>query len=195
MLHAMTENVLLEIQKTFDFFKATAVVRSHRPDRAERRRVARRRLRRRRSTERFDAPVEIVRSVQEDRVRRRRSSASTDPEAAGADRRGRRRPGAAKGGRPMIRINLLAAERDKATKKARSFGTAAQKIDGRLQLHPDRSRSLVHRLALLALSRDSSALDARDRRARSRKRRACTRSSSRSSSSSSARRSSSSASC
>ena len=24
MLHAMTENVLLEIQKTFDFFKATA---------------------------------------------------------------------------------------------------------------------------------------------------------------------------
>ena len=46
MLHAMTENVLLEIQKTFDFFKATAS--SDRIDRIvrQRRRVARRRLHR-----------------------------------------------------------------------------------------------------------------------------------------------------
>jgi Ethanolamine utilization protein EutJ (predicted chaperonin) len=42
VLRAVTENVLLEIQKTFDFFKATASLGSDRPDRAERRRVARR---------------------------------------------------------------------------------------------------------------------------------------------------------
>ena len=49
VLHAMTENVLLEIQKTFDFFKATAASDRIDRDRAERRRVARRRVRARRS--------------------------------------------------------------------------------------------------------------------------------------------------
>ncbi len=44
VLRAVTENVLLEIQKTFDFFKATAVLRPDRPHRAQRRRLARRRL-------------------------------------------------------------------------------------------------------------------------------------------------------
>ena len=46
VLRAVTENVMLEIQKTFDFFKATAASdrdRSHHP---ERRRVARRGLHR-----------------------------------------------------------------------------------------------------------------------------------------------------
>ena len=33
VLRAVTENVLLEIQKTFDFFKATRVIRSDRPHR------------------------------------------------------------------------------------------------------------------------------------------------------------------
>ena len=74
VLHAMTENVLLEIQKTFDFFKATAA--SDRIDRillsggacavdgfAQA------------LEERFERAGRDVRSVQEDRVRRRRSSA------------------------------------------------------------------------------------------------------------------------
>ena len=71
----MTENVLLEIQKTFDFFKATAA--SDRIDRiylsggASRVDGFAEAL-----EERFGAPVELVRSVQEDRVRPRRSSAS-----------------------------------------------------------------------------------------------------------------------
>ena len=44
VLRAVSENVMLEIQKTFDFFKATAAVRSHRSHRRQRRRVARRRV-------------------------------------------------------------------------------------------------------------------------------------------------------
>ena len=44
VLRAVTENVLLEIQKTFDFFKASGLRRSHRSHHAERRRVARRRV-------------------------------------------------------------------------------------------------------------------------------------------------------
>ena len=42
VLRAVTENVLLEVQKTLEFFKATAGGRSHRSGGAERRRVARR---------------------------------------------------------------------------------------------------------------------------------------------------------
>ena len=68
VLHAMTENVLLEIQKTFDFFKATAVVRSHRSHGAERRRVARRRVRAG-AARSGSARRSNVRSVQEDRLR------------------------------------------------------------------------------------------------------------------------------
>jgi type IV pilus assembly protein PilN len=59
----------------------------------------------------------------------------------------------------MIRINLLAAERDKSKKKAVTFGTAGQKLTI--------GCSLILVLAVLfigwrywALSRDSSALDA-----------------------------------
>ena len=44
VLRAVTENVLLEIQKTFDFYKATRRDRSHRSHRGQRRRLARRRL-------------------------------------------------------------------------------------------------------------------------------------------------------
>ncbi len=63
VLRAVTENVMLEIQKTFDFFKATAA--SDRIDRivvsggASRAEGFTEML-----TERFEAPVEIVRSVQ-----------------------------------------------------------------------------------------------------------------------------------
>ena len=78
MLHAMTENVLLEIQKTFDFFKATAssdridrIVLSGGASRVDGFAQA--------LEERFGAPVEIVRSVQEDRVRADSAWASTDP--------------------------------------------------------------------------------------------------------------------
>ena len=58
MLRAVTENVLLEIQKTFDFFKATAASDRIDRDHAERRRVARRRLRRGARTSASAAPVE-----------------------------------------------------------------------------------------------------------------------------------------
>ena len=47
VLRAMTENVLLEVQKTFDFYKATRDHRTHQPNHAERRCVARRRVCRR----------------------------------------------------------------------------------------------------------------------------------------------------
>ena len=46
VLRAMTENVLLEVQKTFDFFKATASTDRIEPHHAERRRRARRGFRR-----------------------------------------------------------------------------------------------------------------------------------------------------
>ena len=78
VLHAMTENVLLEIQKTFDFFKATAA--SDRIDRILLSGGA--------SSvdgfadaleERFGAPVETLRSVQEDCVRLREARHATTP--------------------------------------------------------------------------------------------------------------------
>ena len=75
VLHAVTENVLLEIQKTFDFFKATAA--SDRIDRIYLSGGASRvdgfaaAL-----EERFGSPVEAVQSVHQDVVRRRTSSAS-----------------------------------------------------------------------------------------------------------------------
>ena len=69
-------------------------------------------------TERFEAPVEMFDPFKKRRVRRQRSSSVTR-RRRGADRGGRRRPRAAPGGRPMIRINLLAVERDRAKKAAR----------------------------------------------------------------------------
>ena len=111
VLHAMTENVLLEIQKTFDFFKATAA-----SDRIDRIMLSG-------GASRVDGFTEAlagalrragrgVRSVPDDRVRAGEARRRRDPEGLSADGGGRRRPRAPKGGRPMIRINLLAAERD-----------------------------------------------------------------------------------
>ena len=123
VLHAMTENVLLEIQKTFDFFKATAasdridrIVLSGGASRVDGFAEA--------LSERFDAPVEVLRSVQaawpstpkklERRLGRR----------CRADGGGRGRPRAPEGGRPMIRINLLAVERERDEEAARSIRAA-----------------------------------------------------------------------
>ena len=124
MLRAVSENVMLEIQKTFDFFKATAA--SDRIDRivvsggASRAEGFLEML-----TERFEAPVELfdpfkkvafdAKRFQVDAVGRHR-----------ADRGGRRRPRPAKGGGPMIRINLLAVERERARKRV--FIPAAHRV-------------------------------------------------------------------
>ena len=78
VLRAVTENVMLEIQKTFDFFKATAA--SDKIDRimlsggASRAEGFTEML-----TERFEAPVEPFDPFKQGRVRRRRSSRPTPP--------------------------------------------------------------------------------------------------------------------
>ena len=191
MLHAMTENVLLEIQKTFDFFKATAA--SDRIDRillsggASRVDGFAEAL-----DERFGAPVETFDPFQ---------TIAFDAAKLGVDGRGepradvggRGRPRAPKGGRPMIRINLLAVERDAAKKKARRF-QAGPEADDRLQRSSSIVTRCVRRLALLVAAQRVGAARRATSPRRSRKRRACTRSFSRCSSSSSARRSCSSAS-
>src|SRR5258705_10676369 len=75
------------------------------------------------------------------------------------NRRGGRRPRPPPAGRPMIRINLLAVERDRGKKKAATLGTAGQKLTI--------GCSLILVLAVLligwrywALGRDSTQLDA-----------------------------------
>src|SRR5205085_8975775 len=99
-----------------------------------------------------------VRSVQDHRVRpgqardQRSRRAERDRGSGGG-------PRPQKDGRPMIRINLLAAEREKSKKKAVTLGTAGQKLTI--------GCSLILLLAVLfvgwrywALSRDSNAIDA-----------------------------------
>ena len=136
MLRAVTENVLLEIQKTFDFFKATAA--SDQIDRimlsggASRVDGFREMLQ-----ERFSAPVEEFdpfRAVDVGRQEAGRRRGRTC-----GDGGGRRRPRAAKGGRPMIRINLLGVERQKASKAPDLRRRPA--ADGRLQPDPRRRRA------------------------------------------------------
>ena len=112
VLRAVTENVLLEIQKTFDFFKATAA-----SDRIDRIVLSG-------GASRVDGFAEMLRGavrraggalrpVPEGRVRRAASSgSSTSPRRGAGGGRGRG-PRAPTGGRPMIRINLLAVERDR----------------------------------------------------------------------------------
>jgi type IV pilus assembly protein PilM len=157
VLHAMTENVLLEIQKTFDFFKATAasdridrIVLSGGASRVDGFEAA--------LQERFNTPIEVFDPVQENFVRsgqagRHRSGRSE------SNRRGGRRPRAPSAGRPMIRINLLAVERDRGKKKAVTLGTTGQKLTI--------GCSLILVLSVLfigwrywALGRESAQLDA-----------------------------------
>ena len=125
VLRAVTDNVLLEVEKTFDFYKATSA--SDRIDRvvlsggaslvegfdeAVRERLDT-------EVERFDP----FRQVALDAAKLQAGAVEDlAPVCAVA-----RRPGAAQGRRPMIRVNLLPGERRKA--KAPAFGLqAAQKI-------------------------------------------------------------------
>ena len=113
MLRAVTENVLLEIQKTFDFFKATAS--SDQMDRimlsggASRVDGFREMLQ-----DRFNAPVEDFDPFRSGDVGREETAGRSG--GHGRHGRRRRRPGAQKGERPVIRINLLGVERQKARK-------------------------------------------------------------------------------
>ena len=125
VLRAVSENVMLEIQKTFDFFKATASSDRHRPHHAQRRSVARGGLHRDARRDRFEAPVEALDPFK--RVELRREEV---PGGVGGRRRadggGRGRPRAAPGGRPMIRINLLAVDRERTKRGA--LIPAAQRV-------------------------------------------------------------------
>ena len=119
MLRAVTENVMLEIQKTFDFFKATAA-----SDKIDRIMISGGASRAEGFTEmlaeRFEAPVEPfdpfkkiafdAKKFQADRGRHR------------ADGRGGGGPGPAAGGRPMIRINLLTSSGARPPKKTGALG-------------------------------------------------------------------------
>ena len=125
VLRAVSENVMLEIQKTFDFFKATAA--SDRIDRimlsggASRAEGFTEML-----TERFEAPVEGLdpfKRVGFDMKKFQVDSAG----GRRADRGSRRRPRAAAGGRPMIRINLLAVDRER-TKRSGALIPAAHRV-------------------------------------------------------------------
>ena len=81
ILRTVTENLLLEIQKTFDFFKATAA-----SDRIDRVLVSGGASRVdgfvERLAERFGTPVELLDPVPADRVRRRRGSGSSADDVA-----------------------------------------------------------------------------------------------------------------
>ena len=95
VLHAMTENVLLEIQKTFDFFKATAssdridrIVLSGGASRVDGFAEA--------LEERFGTPVEMFDPFRQ--VAFDAAKLGADDPGMAADGRRRRGPGAAKGG-------------------------------------------------------------------------------------------------
>ena len=115
VLRAVSENVMLEIQKTFDFFKATAS--SDRIDRivvsggASRAEGFLEML-----TERFEAPVELFDPFKRVAFDAKRFQVDdVDEVARDGGRRGR--AGSATGGGPMIRINLLAVERERTRKR------------------------------------------------------------------------------
>jgi hypothetical protein len=163
--------------------------RPHRRQRRRRSRGHRLRLNRCRALQHRGSGL---RPVQENLVRTRRSSVL---------RRGRSGAGRAavavgsrsEGRGPMIRITSSRSKRDRGKKKQRS---PSHRLPEKLTIGCRSSccSRVLHRLALLAIGRESTQLDAEIAR-RSRRRRGCTRSSSRCSSSSSARRSCSSASC
>ena len=136
VLRAVSENVMLEIQKTFDFFKATAA--SDRIDRimlsggASRAEGFTEML-----TERFEAPVEVFDPFKRVGVRREEVPGGVGGRRR-ADRGGRGRPRAAPGGRPMIRINLLAVERGRDASAARRDHSGGAPRHDRRQPDPDR---------------------------------------------------------
>ena len=116
VLRAVSENVMLEIQKTFDFFKATAA-----SDRIDRIMLSGGASRAEGFTEMLDRTLRgagrSARSLQARQFR-----LEEVPGGIGRRRRadggGRGRPRAAAGGRPMIRINLLAVDRERTKRGA-----------------------------------------------------------------------------
>ena len=114
----MTDNVLLEVEKTFDFFKATAsndhidrIVLSGGASRVEGFAEA--------LHERFQHAGRALRSVPQ--VTFDAGRLGVVRRGNGAGRRGRGRPRAAPGGGPMIRVNLIAGERRAAKARGRSL--------------------------------------------------------------------------
>ena len=137
---------MLEIQKTFDFFKATAA--SDRIDRIMVSGGASRAEGLHRDARRALRGAGRSRSIRSRRSRSTpRSSRSTPPTSAptAAVAVG---PRAAPGGRPMIRINLLAVERERAEEAARALIPAAQRVTDRRQPDPAR-HGARHRLVVL----------------------------------------------
>ena len=130
---------------------------------------------------------------QADRVRRRRSSASPTPTTWLPTARRGRRPRAAKGRRPMIRINLLSRRGRSREDAAAARSRIGPEDHRRLQPDPGRSPCSASAGGTGRCARNPRSSTTRSRRPKPR-RRACSRSSSRCSSSSSARRSCSSAS-
>ena len=127
VLRAVTENVMLEIQKTFDFFKATAA-----SDKIDRIMLSGGASRAEGFTEmladRFEAPVEPFDPFKKIAFDAKKFSVASAPTSRRPSRSPSASPSAAGG--PMIRINLLAAERGGAAKKTRGAGgvTAAQRV-------------------------------------------------------------------
>ena len=122
ILQAVSENIALEIQKTFDFFQATSS-----EDRIDRIFLAGGTAKvhglRDLLADRFEAGVEILNPFNE----RDLQPEGLRPRLHRRDRplgRHRRGPRGAKGGRPMIRINLVAAERPTKTRRRPTAGPA-----------------------------------------------------------------------
>ncbi len=132
ILRTVTENLLLEIQKTFDFFKATAA--SDRIDRVlvSGGDVACRRFRRSAGGALRDAGG-AVRPVPEDPIRRE-ALRDRARGGRGSDLGCRRGARAQTGGRPMIRINLLAIERDRAKRRSSAAASGPQVTQQRITL-------------------------------------------------------------
>ena len=168
------------------------VVRSHRSHRAERRRVARRRLRR--GARRSGSARRSRSSIRSGRSRSTPKKLGVDDARVDrADGGGGGRPRAQKGGRPMIRINLLAVERERGQE-------ASGHVPDRPEAHASAAASSSSLAALVigwrywTLAQRVGAARRRDRRGAAGDRAAALDHRSRSSSSSSARRSCSSAS-
>ena len=154
---------MLEIQKTFDFFKATAA-----SDRIDRIIVSGGASRAEGFTEmlaeRFEAPVEAFDPFK--RVTFDAKKLGGDAADVGADRRGGGRPRAAAGGGPMIRINLLAVERGAAQARAALIPAAHRVTIGASLILL--GTALVGRLVVLVAAPDLAAARRRHRPRRNR---------------------------
>ena len=138
-IRAVTENVLLEIQKTFDFFRGTTG--SDRIDRLVVSGGASRvdgfvdML-----AERFDSHVELFDPFKKVSFDADKFGVTVGCRRAGDFRRGRG-PGAPQGGRPMIRINLLSVEKPIAATASQRSEVLAQPLATRPARSPRSSCS------------------------------------------------------